>query len=165
MAGPIVRIELRFLDPRDRKRRRLERTLKISRHEAIGLCVDFWGFCCDHTDENGCLTAKPDAIDEYIETEGAYPALKQCGFIDPDGVTVHDWFEENHTGQYFRYCREQAKAQKARRDRYKEGGADGGRSKPAGGGDPYSSLIPGHAGHAATGGDVRAGSEDGGESA
>lgn len=80
-----------------RKTKRLRRLLGTSLPETIGYLHLFWWWVLEYRD-NGDLTGIDwediaDDCDWPGEPKKLHDSLVQAGFVEPDGVTVHDWYD------------------------------------------------------------------------
>lgn len=78
---------------------RLARHLNVNRHEALGLCVAFWGWADGESDDGylpGCTT---EMIDEIMGHPGFAKALQKVGWLvgDKEGLFIPNF--DRHNGE------------------------------------------------------------------
>jgi len=100
------------------KTKRFKRALGISTPQAIGHLHLLWWWALDYAQDGSLAAFSPDDLAEAAEYEGEgerfVDALVKSGFVDEDGMTIHDW---DDYGSKFLKRREQSRI---RQQRYRD---------------------------------------------
>lgn len=97
---------------------RLALRLGISRHEAVGLCLAFWSWADNETQDGRLVCCTPEMLDGILHYPGLAEALTEVGWLAVDGGDLVIPNFERHNGQSAKRRAAEAKRQAKRRKTY-----------------------------------------------
>ena len=76
---------------------RIAKMLNVSRHAAFGMCVEFWAWADQETEDGDLRNCDAEAIDEMIGQPGFVDALCSVGWLikRSDGLELPNWDYHN----------------------------------------------------------------------